>query len=598
MKALSVVALCIVTTLVSAQQPVDSAIGGTVIGAGTRAPIANAVVELHATGESIPLTTTRTDDNGAFLFPGLQTGSYQLSATRPGFVRKEFAAAIAVSNGQPVHKVAIELTAGSVISGRISDRGQPVGNASVVAQKVTYSEGHQVLTDVLSAVTNDLGEYEIFWLPPGRYYIAALVGVPATQVYINPAGNNVAYNQQISTRNVLNRKSRDEETEGYAVNYFPGTPDWRRAVAVEVKTRGDVTGINIDSAPLPIRYIRGKVTGAAVAANGQLSRTSLRLINSNTGSVITAQTDGMGAFDIPVIVPGAYILSASGGAAPPVLLTNPAVPGTVFIGSGPASVPGNGRVAVDISDRDQVGIVINLSTGLKLASKFVLEGQSTAGLLNALSLVVQEDPWLPGVEYSGQPSPVLPQGARAISGTVAGTATFSLNIQPGDYRAAVAPIQIRGNAVPQNLASDMQSIYVKSIQLGERDVLHDGLHLQERISDEPLVIIVRTGATTVRGRVVNDHKETVAGAAVVIIPDDNSRFRTDDKFTFSDLNGRFQLNGIAPGTYRIFTWENVDKGAWQDPDFIQRYIPMGTPVEVKESVPLTVGDVSVLSDTI
>jgi hypothetical protein len=39
----------------------------------------------------------------------------------------------------------------------------------------------------------------------------------------------------------------------------------------------------------------------------------------------------------------------------------------------------------------------------------------------------------------------------------------------------------------------------------------------------------------------------------------------DPKLTYSDLNGRFQLNGIAPGMYRVFTWENVDKGAWQIP---------------------------------
>jgi hypothetical protein len=337
-----------------------------------------------------------------------------------------------------------------------------------------------------------------------------------------------------------------------------------------------------------------------VGANGQLSRTSLRLNNSNTESVITAQTDAMGAFDIPVIVPGSYILYASGGTAPPVLLTNPAgVPGNVFVVPGPASVPGNGRVAVDISDHDQDGLAINLSPGLKLVSKFILEGQVTSGLLNALSLVIQEDPWRPGVEYSGRPSPLPAQSARASSGADEGSATFSLNIPPGNYKTAVAPIQIRNNAtVPQNLANAMQSIYVKSIQLGESDVLRDGLHLQDRTTDEPLVVTVRTGATTVEGRVMNGQKQAVVGAAVALIPEDSSRFPVDPKFTNADLAGKFQLNGIAPGEYRLFTWENVDKGAWQDPDFMRPYIPMGMPIQVKESEPLSVGDVIVLSDKI
>jgi len=600
MKFFSVASLFIMTTWISAQQPADSLIRGTVISAGARSPLANAIVELHATGDSTPLTTTRTDGNGEFLFQKLQAGSYQLAVSRPGYVHREFPAPIAISNGQPVNNVAIELTAGSVISGHITDRGQPVGNASVVAQKVTYSEGHQTLTDVLSAVTNDLGEYEIFWLPPGRYYAAAMAGVPPTQVYINPAGNNVPYNQQISTRNVLNRKSRDEEAEGYAVNYFPGTPDWRRAAPVEVKAEVDVPSINIDSAPLPIRHVRGKVTGGAVAANGQLSRTSLRLIHSNTGSVITAQTDGTGAFDIPVIAPGSYILYASGGTAPPVLLTNPAgVPGNVFLSTGSVSVPGTGRVVVEISDRNQEGITINLSTGLKLASKFVLEGPATAGLLNALSLVVQEEPWLPGVEYSAQPAPTPPQAARPATGTDAGTATFFLNIPTGDFTAAVAPIQIRNNsAIPQNLASAMQSIYVKSIQLGERDVLRDGLHLQDSTSDDPLVVTFRTGATTAGGHVLNDQRKPVAGAAVVLVPDDSTRFRMDYKFTYADLTGRFQLNGLAPGGYKLFAWENVDKGAWQDPEFMRQYIPLGTAIQIKESEPFSTGDITVLPDKI
>src|SRR5207253_8170180 len=61
------------------------------------------------------------------------------------------------------------------IAGSIYDgHGEALGNVEVRALKASYPEGRRVLTPVASAVTNDLGEYRLFWLAPGRYYIAAV----------------------------------------------------------------------------------------------------------------------------------------------------------------------------------------------------------------------------------------------------------------------------------------------------------------------------------------------------------------------------------------------------------------------------------------
>jgi len=35
----------------------------------------------------------------------------------------------------------------------------------------------------------------------------------------------------------------------------------------------------------------------------------------------------------------------------------------------------------------------------------------------------------------------------------------------------------------------------------------------------------------------------------------------------TDQNGRFLLQGIAPGNYLVFAWEDIEPGAQQDPDF-------------------------------
>ena len=54
------------------------------------------------------------------------------------------------------------MTKGGVISGHVTDKGQPVGIADVVALKISYVDGLPALTEVLSAKTDDLGELTIF----------------------------------------------------------------------------------------------------------------------------------------------------------------------------------------------------------------------------------------------------------------------------------------------------------------------------------------------------------------------------------------------------------------------------------------------------
>ena len=60
------------------------------------------------------------------------------------------------------------------ISGRVTDAGgEPIAHAFVMALQPWYQKGQRRLAFVQAVQTNDLGEYRLFWLPPGRYFIAA-----------------------------------------------------------------------------------------------------------------------------------------------------------------------------------------------------------------------------------------------------------------------------------------------------------------------------------------------------------------------------------------------------------------------------------------
>lgn len=76
---------------------------------------------------------------------------------------------------------------------------------------------------------------------------------------------------------------------------------------------------------------------------------------------------------------------------------------------------------------------------------------------------------------------------------------------------------------------------------------------------------------------------------VTLIPDESHRstlrlFKTAN----TDQNGHFTIRGVRPGEYKIFAWEMVESGAYQDPDFLKPYESAGETVSIKESARETV----------
>jgi hypothetical protein len=50
----------------------------------------------------------------------------------------------------------------------------------------------------------------------------------------------------------------------------------------------------------------------------------------------------------------------------------------------------------------------------------------------------------------------------------------------------------------------------------------------------------------------------------------------------TDQNGRFLLQGLAPGAYKVFAWEKIEPGACTSPEFLQAYEKLGESVNVTE----------------
>ena len=589
---MKIVAILVFTLMLhaAAQQPSSGSIQGIVVSAETGMPLSKATVDLLSPTGNAAVSTTRSNADGRFFLPNIAPGRYRLTATRAGYARAEYeqrlpggpSLELLVAPGQRLAEIRLSLAAGGVVSGRVTDKGQPVGIADVVAMKPVYNDGQTTMVPVLTDRTNDLGEYHIFWLPPGRYHIVAVVWDTASRIpyYITPDGTDDRgsfYTERRAARAVLNRAigSGAADNEAHVPIYFPGTPDPERAAIVEVKPGSDIRNIDIQADALITRRVRGRITGSpAVNASGQPVVPQvgmLPLVSSFVTGIANAPVDATGAFDIQRVIPGRYVLYA---------LTRGSV-GNV-----------TGRALVDVNTEDVNGVVVNLAPGIELAGRVVIERQTTAAgpdpALQALNVILRTDPLLTGVP-TGSSTPAADGTFRYPSGPAAPP------LQTGNHRVLVNPIltpALPPGASPPNIPASLRNAYVKSIRFGNEDVLNGGLRVTGPSQDE-LVIVIGTNPGTFDGRVMNAMGQPVRAATVVMIPEGRLKFRVDHRFAFTDASGAFQIQGIPPGDYQVYAFEQIEKGAWQDPRVMGQYEGRGKPVRVDEGGKATLDVVAI-----
>jgi Carboxypeptidase regulatory-like domain len=570
------------------QQPAPASLQGVVVEAATNKPLANAAVELRPSAGGAVVDSITTGADGAFVFPAVKPGPYRLSAMRPGYVKTEYgqrqaggpSLILPLAPGQRVADARLIMTPGGVISGRVTEKGQPVGIADVFAIRVAYYEGQIYPTPVLSAKTNDLGEYRIFWLPPGRYYVATMINDFASNspVFLNPEGDNglSAFGTRFPMRAVLNRAigSGAGDDAMHVPTFFPGTVNPDVALQIDLRAGAEARNIDINSPALPVRHVRGAVMGMPAGPRGEPIRPNVRLVPLDMATALGSATVGLpegiteanGLFDLERVPPGSYAAIASAGG-----LT--------------ASVP------LEVRDRDANNVVINLGSGLSLNGKITIERPAPLSpdpVMAALRVSLISEPLTPGspsFNASVAPNGLLriPQNANAAG------------ILSGNYRVVVQPI-LQPRSEPgrpiQVLPPALQNTYVKSIRLGDRDVMADGLPLQNQVQ-ESLEIVVGTNPGSVEGRVLNDQRQPAGAVWVALIPESKLRFRLDHKFTSTDAEGRFEIGSVPPGEYKIFAWEDIEKLGWQEPSVVRPYEGRGVVVRVEEGKKTTVDVTSI-----
>jgi hypothetical protein len=112
--------------------------------------------------------------------------------------------------------------------------------------------------------------------------------------------------------------------------------------------------------------------------------------------------------------------------------------------------------------------------------------------------------------------------------------------------------------------------------------------------DVDLLIVIKRNGATASGTVIDKDSNPVSQATVVLVPDArevSARYIS----TKSDGTGAFTIHGIAPGSYHLFAWRDIDGAPYRNSDFMRRYEQDGVSLSIERAQQVT-SDVTVSVD--
>src|SRR6185436_18168441 len=199
-----------------------------------------------------------TDDSGVFDFTELPGGRYTLTVSKSGFVSLSYGQRRPLQAGTPlqlaedqqIKGIQFQLPRGSVIGGRVLDEdGDAMPGVMVRVMRYQYQQGERRLTAAGTAQTDDRGQFRVWGLMPGDYYVNAVMRgggggfggpggfAPGPGMFAGRGGGRGFAPAP---------GAGEQEQTNYAPTYYPGVPSVNEAKPITVGLSAEVLDINFN----------------------------------------------------------------------------------------------------------------------------------------------------------------------------------------------------------------------------------------------------------------------------------------------------------------------------------------------------------------
>jgi uncharacterized GH25 family protein len=509
------IVLLLLTPLnVWADPPQTCTLRGRVMNAASNQPLKNARVQLKSTNDPKRFYNVTTDAEGQFVFAQVVPSTYRVLVRHNGFVPGVYGqkadvfsggGLLTLKPGDEVTDLLFRLVPTAAIVGQVVDEdGEPLPGVEVQAlvrasRLPTSAETPPVsasLAPIRTAVTNDLGQFRLYGLPPGEYFLSAVdSGMP-----------------ELSEQNLsggFGYEIADAPQPKYPPTYYPGTANPLQATKVDVRT-GDEIRIEFHLRRVDTYKVSGRVLDASghpvQGANVSISPDDLATHFSSLR--YGGETDSGGRFQIIGVAPGNYSVDASRIEDQKQWM---------------AEHP------VIVSAGDVTGLELVLLPPVKILGRITFQGSASLQLGRGIV-------WL---------HPVIESGHHFGAGEIRKDNTFTIDsMLPGTYTIAVTPL--------------VGAAYLASAHLGMVDVIKDGLKVGSATLSGTLELLISPNGASIEGVVIKAQKP-VSGATVHIEMDNPEQGRTLAKADAeTDQYGQFTFHALPPGKYVLTAKEDEE----------------------------------------
>lgn len=545
-----------------------SAVRGRVLAGDSGAAVRRAQVRIS--GPDIGTKTALTDAQGRYEFKELPAGRFTVSVSKSGFVTMQYGQTrpyepgrpIELSDAQVMDKADIAMPRGGVLAGRVVDEfGEAVADADVTAMRMQFQNGRRRLVPSgRNASTNDLGQFRIYGLPPGEYYVSAtLRNTAALMLDMLGAGGAPA-------------GAAAPAQSGYAATYYPSTSNPGEAQRVALAVGQELPSVDIQLQPVRL----ARVSGTAFGSDGKPMQGAMVMLLPSVkdalmfGPGATARTDKDGNFTLNSVTPGEYSLQvqSTGG------MFQSAAGGNVMAfafatngGDGPASAGSGGppqrEVAVatiSVGSEDVTGMVITGTRGAKAAGTISFDGGNRPEGIAAIRISA------PATDADNNPMPSFGMGQ------VKDTGAFEIDNLVGGH--TLRPVNLPRGWV------------LKRVTVNGEDVTDRGIEFKPGNDVNGVDIELTNRTTSIAGSVAGSHGEALKDYTVVVFPEDPQKWTVpQNRYMASsrpDQEGRFRFNNLPPGDYCAIAVEYVAQGDWQDPAWLDRASKAATRFALEE----------------